>query len=89
MAGFIFVTVGSGNAHAEVWRCSVAGLATDFARVRHKLSHPRLPNTYVEAGPDGAKKSEDETMANETNLTPEQMATRIAVGGSPGQGRQP
>jgi hypothetical protein len=33
LAGFIFVTVGSGNAHAEVWRCSVAGLATDFARV--------------------------------------------------------
>ena len=37
-----------------------------------------FPIFYVEAAPSGAKKCEDETMANETNLTPEQMAARIA-----------
>ena len=37
-----------------------------------------FPIFYVEAAPSGAKKCEDETMAKETNLTPEQMAARIA-----------
>jgi hypothetical protein len=37
-----------------------------------------FPILYVEAAPSGAKKCEDETMVKETNLTPEQMAARIA-----------
>src|ERR1700704_3492379 len=38
----------------------------------------RTLGVQVEAALDGAKKCEDETMANETNLTPEKMAARIA-----------
>jgi len=55
----------------------------DQLRTRNAIDFRTLgirdfPILFVEAVPDAAEKCEDETMANETNLTPEQMAARIA-----------